>query len=132
MALSQEFGPDLCENRSAPGTPPHGGAGDATRRGGGSRDSDPPPGLPLGPRPVQPAPAPHGLVTCRQRTPQSCSVQPGTARRSAVSRVGLSPPAASASLSVPSGRALRGSVRSAPGATPPQLPARTHSLSALT
>lgn len=26
MALSQGLGPDLCENRSAPGTPPHGGA----------------------------------------------------------------------------------------------------------
>lgn len=109
MALSQEFGPDLCENRSAPGTPPHGGAGDATRerrRVPGQR----------------PAPAPHGSVTCQQRTLRSCPVRHGTARRSALSRVRRPSHAASAPLTVPSGRALRGSVRSEHGVAPPAAP----------
>lgn len=78
MALSQGLDPDLCENRSAPGTPPHGGAGDAPRRGGGVPGQRPADGAAGGN-----APGPRRL-----RTPRAPAGLPGAHR---VARHGAEP-----------------------------------------
>lgn len=98
MALSQGLGPDLCENRSAPGTPPHGGAGDAPRGGRGPRGSArrTAPAVPRSSRP-RCGPAHPGHLPARPRPPRGAPrTEPGArtagAPREAPGRAGTERP----------------------------------------
>lgn len=124
MALSQGLDPDLCENRSAPGTPPHGGAGDAPRRGGGVPGQRPADGAAGGN-----APGPHRL-----RTPRAPAGPPGAhrvARHGAAPTPGRWSPSAEPRPRLRAARcaasAPRGASEGAGTARPrQQLPAREH------